>query len=161
MSLRDTPTVRLTAFLLLFATVASAQALPQANRDQPKRIRVPGGMERRLIHRVDPVYPPAAKQARIQGIVRFEILIDTDGSVRDLRVVSGHPMLIQAATDAVRQWRYTPVRWNGELLEVLTTAEVRFVLAQAGEPQMRPVRLSLVWTFGLLVDAAKKWDGSR
>lgn len=88
---------------------------------------VPGRIHAsKLINRVDPVYPPLAKQARIQSTVRLEAQIATDGAVKMMRVISGHPLLVQAALDAVRQWRYEPAMLNGERVEVATTIDVTF-----------------------------------
>ncbi|MCL4795790.1 MAG: TonB family protein [Bryobacteraceae bacterium] len=75
-----------------------------------------------------PVYPPLAKQTRTQGLVVLAALIGPDGRIRNLRVISGHPLLTQAALDAVRHWRYQPTLLNGDPVEVDTTVEVRFVL---------------------------------
>jgi TonB family protein len=95
----------------------------------PERIRV-GNMvqERNLITRVDPVYPPLAMQARIQGVVRFNVVIGKDGRVSNVTLVSGHPLLVTAARDAVRQWVYKPTLLNGEPVEVVTQVDVNFTL---------------------------------
>src|SRR5262245_24066134 len=61
-----------------------------------------------LVHMVQPVYPPLARQARIQGPVRFQVTIGTNGMIEEALVLSGHPLLITAATDAVKQWVYKP-----------------------------------------------------
>jgi protein TonB len=81
-----------------------------------------------LIHQVTPIYPPLARQARVQGVVVMEALISKDGSIESLRVVSGHPLLSQAALDAVKQWKYRPTLLNGEPVEVITTVTVTFNL---------------------------------
>jgi protein TonB len=86
-------------------------------------------MEGNLIHRVQPVYPHLAIQARIQGEVVLRAIISRDGRIDGLQVVSGHPMLAPAAVDAVRQWRYRPYVLNGEPVEVETQVTVRFVLS--------------------------------
>jgi periplasmic protein TonB len=83
-----------------------------------------------LIYQTDPVYPPLAKQARVQGSVVLEVVINKEGSVETTRVLSGHPLLAQAAVEAVRQWRYRPVTLNGETREVVTTVTVNFKLPQ-------------------------------
>jgi periplasmic protein TonB len=96
----------------------------------PSRIRVGGNVQQAsLVRQARPVYPPLAKQARIQGTVRFEAVIAKDGTIQNLRVVSGHPLLVQAATDAVKQWVYKPTLLNGEAVEVVTTIDVNFTLA--------------------------------
>jgi TonB family protein len=92
-------------------------------------IRVgPAIQEQKLIHRVDPVYPPFAAQARIQGIVRLNIMISKEGSVNNASVISGHPLLVPAAVDAVKQWLYQPTQLNGNPVEVMTEVTVPFNL---------------------------------
>ena len=71
-----------------------------------------------------------ARQARIQGVVLLEAIISKTGRMERLRVLSGHPLLAQAALDAVNQWTYRPTKLNGEPVEVITTIEVRFMLNQ-------------------------------
>ncbi len=95
----------------------------------PKRIRVSTGVqEAKLSRRIIPVYPPIAKQARIQGVVQLEAIIAQDGSIQNLRVVSGHPLLAQAALNAVSQWHYEPTLLNNEPVEVVTIVNVVFKL---------------------------------
>jgi protein TonB len=81
-----------------------------------------------VISRVDPVYPPLARQARIQGNVVLHAIISKDGHVEQLSVISGHPLLIQSALDAIRQWRYRPYLLNGDPVEVETTITVTFTM---------------------------------
>lgn len=81
-----------------------------------------------LIRRVEPGYPPIAKAARIQGAVVLFATISTTGVIENLRVMSGHPFLVGAAIDAVKQWRYRPYILNGEPIEVETEITVNFVL---------------------------------
>jgi protein TonB len=108
---------------------AAAQLPPAANGVE--RIRVGGGVQSyNLINRVIPLYPPLAKQARIQGTVRFTALIGADGSVVSLQLVSGHPLLVEAAKDAVAQWQYKPTLLNGSPAEVITQIDVNFTLSQ-------------------------------
>jgi TonB family protein len=95
----------------------------------PGRIQIGEAVQQQmLIRRVDPVYPPLAQQARIQGVVRLNVLISREGTVVNVTVVSGHPLLTAAAIDAVRQWVYRPTLLNGTPVEVLTTASVPFNL---------------------------------
>jgi TonB family protein len=95
----------------------------------PTRIRVGGAVQTaRLVKNVAPVYPPLAKQARIQGTVVMDVVIAKDGTVQNVTVVNGHALLIQAAMDAVRQWQYHPTMLNGEPVEVNTQVEVQFAL---------------------------------
>src|SRR5256884_632253 len=84
----------------------------------------------RIVNRVQPVYPPLARQTRISGTVRLHAIISRDGTIQQLEVISGHPLLQQAALDAVRQWRYQPTLLNGEPVEVDTTIDVIFSLNQ-------------------------------
>lgn len=86
-------------------------------------------MEGNLIHRVQPDYPPLARQVRIQGQVVLRAMISREGAIENVQVLSGHPMLIPAAVDAVRQWRYRPYVLNGEPVEVETRVTVNFVLS--------------------------------
>ncbi|HWR36613.1 MAG TPA: energy transducer TonB [Clostridia bacterium] len=96
----------------------------------PERVRVSQGVsEGLLIHKITPTYPPLARQARIQGSVVLQALISKDGSIQNLRAVSGHPMLTPAAIDAVKQWRYKPYYLNGSPVEVETQVTVNFTLA--------------------------------
>ncbi len=96
----------------------------------PQRVRVSQGVtEGLLVHKVQPTYPPLAKQARISGSVVIAALIGKDGSIQNLKVVSGHPMLTSAALDAVRQWKYKPYFLNGEPVEVDTQITVNFTLS--------------------------------
>jgi protein TonB len=84
----------------------------------------------KLTRQVKPVYPPLAVQARISGTVRLAAVIGRDGSIQNLRVVSGHPLLTAAALDAVRQWRYLATLLNGEPMEVITQIDVNFTLGR-------------------------------
>ena len=82
-----------------------------------------------LVRRVQPVYPVPAKLAHIQGKVVLSAIISKEGTIENLRVLTGHPMLVGAAIDAVSQWRYRPYILNNEPLEVETLITVNFVLA--------------------------------
>ena len=96
----------------------------------PERIRVGGNVQAaNLIRKITPVYPPLAKQARVQGTVRFSAIIGKDGTIQNLQLVSGHPLLVPAATDAVKQWVYKPTLLNGEPVEVITQIDVNFTLS--------------------------------
>ena len=83
-----------------------------------------------LIFRVQPLYPPLAKASRVQGVVEFTALIGKDGTLQNLQLVRGHPLLVRAARDAVLQWRYRPTLLNGEPVEVITDILVNFTLNQ-------------------------------
>jgi protein TonB len=78
---------------------------------------------------VQPVYPPLARNARIQGPVVLAAVISKAGTIENLRVLSGHPMLVAAAIDAVSQWRYRPYILNSEPIEVETQITVNFMLS--------------------------------
>ncbi len=82
-----------------------------------------------LVRRVQPVYPPLARNARVQGSVILFALISKAGAIENLRVVSGHPMLVPAAIEAVSQWRYRPYILNAEAIEVETQITVNFSLS--------------------------------
>lgn len=81
-----------------------------------------------LIRRVEPVYPSMARMARVQGPVVLEAIISKEGTMQNLRLISGHPMLVPAAIAAVSQWRYKPYILNGDAIEVETQITVNFVL---------------------------------
>jgi TonB family protein len=111
--------------LLLIACVSLAAA-----QVRPQRVRVSAGVESGLLQsKVDPVYPPLARQARIQGIVVLKINVSRTGDVDHVELVSGHPMLAPAAIEAVKQWKYKPFLLNGYPLEVETQVQVNFTLA--------------------------------
>ncbi len=84
----------------------------------------------KLLRQIEPVYPPLAKAARIQGTVRFTVIVGKDGAVQRLQLISGHPLLVPAAQEAVKQWVYQPTLLNGEPVEVLTQIDVSFTLTQ-------------------------------
>ncbi|MGH9503430.1 MAG: energy transducer TonB [Terriglobales bacterium] len=96
----------------------------------PQRVRVSQGVTQGLlIRKIQPSYPPLARQARIQGSVLLQAEISKDGSIQNLRLISGHPMLAPAAIEAVKQWKYKPYILNGEPVEVETQITVNFTLA--------------------------------
>jgi protein TonB len=96
----------------------------------PQRVRVSQGVSTGLlVRKVNPNYPPLARQARIQGQVILQAEISKDGSIQNLRLISGHPMLAPAAIEAVKQWKYKPYLLNGEPVEVETTVQVNFTLS--------------------------------
>jgi len=111
---------------MMFITLYSA-----GPGESPKRIRVGGNAEQaNLVQKVQPIYPPDAKANRIQGLVRFSVVIGKDGRVQNLTLVSGDPVLAQAAKDAVQQWVYKPTLLNGDPVEVMTQVDVNFTLSQ-------------------------------
>jgi periplasmic protein TonB len=102
--------------------------LPIPIKRQPTRsiLVVSAIQASKLIHKVTPVYPELARRARVSGTVTLMALIDEDGSVSGLKVLSGHTLLINAACDAVRQWKYSPTILNGEPVPVQATVNVIF-----------------------------------
>ncbi len=107
--------------------VQNAPAIPRLAL--PSKVRVSSGVAQGLlVHQVKPVYPQLAMQARIQGTVVLQAVIAKDGTVQDLRVVSGHPLLVPAAMEAVKQWRYKPYLLNDLPVEVDTQINVNFTL---------------------------------
>ena len=81
-----------------------------------------------LIRKVQPVYPPLARNVRVQGAVVLDAVISRAGAIEHLQLISGHPLLVPAAREAVRQWRYRPYVLNGEAIEVETRVTVNFIL---------------------------------
>ncbi len=111
--------------------IGGAGAAPPPPKASLKRITVGGQVQAaHLVNRVQPTYPPLARQTRISGTVKLHAIIGKDGSVQQLQVVSGHPLLVQSALDAVKQWRYQPTLLNGDPVEVDTEIDVIFSLAQ-------------------------------
>jgi protein TonB len=113
---------------VLDSIVGSGHALPPpppaVHRSPPSRM-----MEGNLTLRIQPDYPLIARQARVQGQVVLRAMISREGTIENLQVLSGSPMLVRAAVDAVRQWRYRPYMLNGEPIEVETEVRVNFVLS--------------------------------
>ncbi len=102
---------------------------PQTPPQKPTRIRIGGNVQAaKMTHQVMPVYPPIAKQAHISGTIVLHCIIGKDGSVEQLEFVSGPPLLMKSAMDAVRQWTYQPTSLNGKPVEVDTTVSVVFTL---------------------------------
>lgn len=96
----------------------------------PQKVRVSQGvLAGNLLHQVNPQYPPIARAARVSGAVVIKATIGKDGSMQNLQVVSGPPLLIQSALEAVKQWRYKPYMLNNEPTEVETVITVNFNLS--------------------------------
>jgi TonB family protein len=107
--------------------LSDSDSTTSAARNQ--RIRIAGNVqETRIDKRVPPVYPPLARQAKVSGIVKLHVLIDKQGNVIELQAISGHPLLIQSAMDAVKQWQYKPTLLNGRPVLVETEVNVIFDL---------------------------------
>jgi TonB family protein len=99
--------------------------------EAPQRIRIEGSVQKtKLLQHPEPVYPPLALQARISGVVHLNAIIGKDGTVENLTVASGHPLLVPSALEAVKQWIYAPTLLNGQAVEVATRIEVNFSLVQ-------------------------------
>lgn len=103
---------------------------PEPPQHQAPLHRSEGVMAAALIHKVQPQYTAIARAIHLAGTVYLRAIISTDGTVRQLEVISGNPLLANPALQAVRQWRYQPTRLNGEPVEVETFITVNFVLDQ-------------------------------
>jgi protein TonB len=113
------------------APVSIAKPVPIPVKPASKPVQVGGDVQAaKLIRKIVPVYPRTAIIARISGTVRLQGIIGKDGSIQQLQVLSGPPLLINAALDAVRQWRYQPTLLNGEPVEVISPIDVIFHLSQ-------------------------------
>jgi TonB family protein len=111
----------------------------EAPKLMPSKIRVGANvMEASLIHQVQPVYPQIAKAAHISGAVVLHAIVAKDGTIKQLEFVSGHPLLMKAAMDAVGQWVYKPTLLNGDPVEVDTTISVIFQLGGAPSQESQP-----------------------
>jgi protein TonB len=111
----------------VLGSIISSANINAPKLEPPKRIRISQGVTQGMrIRSVDPVYPKIAVAAHITGVVQLHAIIGKDGMVKELEVVNGHPMLIQSAMDAVKQWRYKPYLLNGEAVEVETNISVTF-----------------------------------
>jgi TonB family protein len=96
----------------------------------PGRITIGGNVQSaKLVQQPRPIYPPLAKQARISGVVKLAVVLNKDGSMQDIKVISGHPLLIPAALEAVKNWVYQPTLLNGQPVEVATQIDVNFTLS--------------------------------
>jgi len=108
---------------------SSLAVVPKFAPVVPQRVRISQGVTKGLlVHRVEPIYPTLARAARVQGEVVLSAIIDGNGQITNLQLVSGHPMLVPAAFAAVREWRYKPYLLNGQPVEVETTITVIFSL---------------------------------
>lgn len=107
---------------------------PPARKEEPappKRLAIGGQvLAAQILNRVQPVYPALARQARIEGVVQLHGIISKEGRIVSLSVITGHPLLVKAALDAVSQWTYRPTYLNQQAIEVEAPIEVRFVLGR-------------------------------
>jgi len=116
-------------WIAALAVAAVAYTRMHQNADVPAQrdVAVSGQvLEARLIRRVEPVYPPGANQSGVSGTVQLAVVVGKDGTVQDVKVVSGPPSLVDAASDAVRQWVYRPWDLDGQPMEVDSTIDVVF-----------------------------------
>jgi periplasmic protein TonB len=115
--------------LLNSLATATGPLMPAAPAVRIAPIRISHMSEGDVIRKVLPTYPPLARGARIQGQVILQAVISKQGTIENLRLVTGHPMLVPAAIEAVRQWRYRPYILNNDPVEVETQITVNFSLA--------------------------------
>jgi periplasmic protein TonB len=115
----------------IISDTAKVPILPRLPKPAiPQRVRVSQGVSAgMLVHQIKPDYPPLARAARIQGQVVLSAVIGKDGAIQNLQVISGHPMLVPAAVQAVQKWLYRPYLLNGEPVEVVTQVLVTFTLS--------------------------------
>lgn len=118
-------TVTAIGLIFLSSSAAPLQGFPQ---EQPKSIKVKAD-SLKLVKKVTPAYPPEAKKEGVQGKVVLDATLSKEGKVTTLKLVSGHPLLIESAVTAVRQWEYQPVLLNGNPVEIQTSIEVSYTLA--------------------------------
>jgi len=114
------------------ATIESAKPAAAAEPVKPKPTSIHASStlsQAMLIHQVKPPYPPLARAARVSGTVRLAAVIARDGTIQHLQLVSGPPLLVKAALEAVQQWRYKPTLLGGEPVEVITEILVNFNLS--------------------------------
>jgi protein TonB len=108
-----------------------APVAPPVVHAPPMRVKVGGVVSAPVpMSRPNPVYPPLAVQTHVSGVVNLEAVIGTDGRVRNLRLIQGHPLLVGAAMAAVKEWRYTPTLLNGEPVELVMYVDVTFGLGR-------------------------------
>ena len=116
---------------IIRATSSTAAVPKLAVPERPERARISQGVTRgRLLLKVEPKYPPIARGARAQGQVVLSAIISKPGKIEDLALLSGHPLLVPAAIEAVKQWRYRPYLLNDGAVEVVATITVTFLLLQ-------------------------------
>lgn len=103
--------------------------LQQSPPSTPVRI-TSGVQSAKLVFGPKPAYPSLARATRVQGTVKIQAVIGRDGMIKDLQVLSGPPLLIEVAIEAVRQWRYQPTLLNGDAVEVVTDIDVNFTIGR-------------------------------
>jgi len=118
----------------IISSSSSLAAVPNLSKPaaMPQRVRISQGVSKGLlVYHIDPPYPVLARQAHIQGTVVLTALIDKEGIIQNLQLISGHPLLAPAAIEAVKHWRYKPFLLDGQPVGVETTVTVNFNLHQA------------------------------
>lgn len=121
--------MQITRFLALPALVVLAALAVAQDNPPPKHLRVSSGVANSLkIHSPNPDYPREAQDRGIQGDVLLQATIDTQGNLTNLKAVQGDPILVKAAIDAVKKWRYRPFILKGEPVDVDTVIKIQFHL---------------------------------
>jgi TonB family protein len=119
------------ATLTIMTPLNTARTAVKASESNVLPLKIGGNMQStKLVSQARPTYPPDAKAARIQGVVQLSAIIAADGTIKNLEVLSGHPLLVPAALEAVKQWVYQPTLLNGNPVEVQTQIDVNFTLSQ-------------------------------
>jgi periplasmic protein TonB len=127
MSVRETTGLDPGDGIVMSSVPSVAPAINQRTVIGP--VRIGGGVsEANLVHRVQPLYPPLARTTHVEGTVEFTATISKQGTIENLQLVRGHPLLVNAAREAILQWRYRPTLLNGEPVEVITDIVVKFTL---------------------------------
>lgn len=125
---------------LLFATIAAAQSSNSSQAVSESDAR------QHLAQKTEPIYPPIARAARVQGDVAIAVVIDLNGSIASEKVVSGPAMLQQAALDALKKWRFTPFLINGSPAQATTTLTLSFHVDKPGEgPSAEQEKAAQAW----------------
>jgi TonB family protein len=119
--------------LALFLSLFAGAAAPPAAKQAPLRISSVV-MQNMLVHQVAPKYPESARKKNIQGIVKLDVIVGKDGSVKSVKVTDGQKDLGKAAVKAVKQWKYKPTLLQGKPVEVETTVDLQFHLTQPPKP---------------------------
>ena len=114
----------------ILGSIPDGPSPPTTAKPEKGLVRIGSILESTLIHKVMPIYPPAAKAARVQGVVEFTAVIDKEGNIANLQLVRGSPLLVNSAKEAVLQWKYRPTLLNGQPVEVVTEVFVHFTLNQ-------------------------------
>jgi protein TonB len=123
----DVPQIAASSASLTGLGSALSDASPMPRLSTPLSQGVAGGI---LQHKIQPIYPLEARRVRLEGDVVLEAMVTVEGQVEDLKLISGNPVLAQAAMDAVRQWRYSPYLLNGKPVRKDTRITISFIAPQ-------------------------------